>query len=119
MMDVGFESQTNGRLGELERALRETIDKLEVTEKEVVRLGSVGQQLTNQVDMKLKEIEAAITNVQLVELDTRAIMDEVVGHAKKEFDDLKDRIDATDNALAGTVARTERNLDTLGRKQQN
>ncbi len=116
MVDVGFEPQTNARLGELERALRETIDKLEVTEKEVIRLGSVGQQLTNQVDMKLKEIEAAITKVQLVELDTRARMDEVVGHAKKEFDDLKDRIDATDNALAGTVARAERNLDTLDRK---
>ena len=42
MMDVGFESQTNGRLGELERALRETIDKLEVTEKEVVRFGKCG-----------------------------------------------------------------------------
>ena len=42
---------------------------LERTEAEVLRLGGVGQQFTNQVDVKIKEIEGAIAKVQAVELD--------------------------------------------------
>ena len=115
-MDGGFEARTDARLGELERALRECINKVESTEAEVVRLGTVGQNLTGLVDQKVKELEQAIGRVQAVEVDTRQRMDEIVGHAKKEFDELKDRLDATDNALAGTVLRAERSVKELDGK---
>ena len=115
-MDAGFEAQTGARLGELERALRECINKVEATETEVRRLGAVGQNLTGLVDQKVKELEQAIGRVQAVEVDTRQRMDEIVGHAKKEFDELKDRLDATDNALAGTVLRAERSVKELDGK---
>ena len=90
MVDVGFEAQTNARLGELERALRETIDKTERVEAEMMRLGGVGQQLTNQVDSQIREIEDAIEKVKAVEIDTMNKMENVVEHAKQEFNDLKD-----------------------------
>ena len=60
VVDAGFEAQTNARVGELERALRETINKVETMETELLRLEGVGQQLTTRMDDKIREIEDGI-----------------------------------------------------------